>query len=199
MHTSTGFKICVRQGVHVIYYASHADEEARDMLEEAKDRVFVAPTAGLPISMLRRHKEFGLNWSAQKIASMESEIETVTACMRDLHRRGVRVLLGGDYGAFTTNPIGENAKDLEHFVALFGFSPMKAIVAATRQGAELMRMETKVGQIKSGFYADLLLLEGDPLDDVRILQNAERIVGVLKAGRLAKRSTRLSRKPRHGA
>ena len=197
--SSSGVKMCVRQGVHVIYHAPHADEEACDMLEEAKDRVFVAPAAGLPISMLRRHKEFGLNWSAEKIASMESEIETVTACMRDLRRRGVRVLPGGDYGAFITNPIGENARDLEHFVTLFGFSPMEALVAATRQGAELMRMETKVGLIKSGFYADLLLLEGNPLDDIRILQEPERIVGVLKAGRFAKRSKRLSGRRRNAA
>lgn len=95
--SSSGVKMCVRQGVHVIYHAPHADEEARDMLEEAKDRVFVAPAAGLPISMLRLHKEFGLNWSSEKIASMETEIETVTTCMRDLHRRGVRVLPGGDH------------------------------------------------------------------------------------------------------
>ena len=57
------------------------------------------------------------------------------------------MLPGGDYGAFITNPIGENAKDLELFVDLFGFSPMEAIVAATRQGAELMRMDTTTGHI----------------------------------------------------
>jgi imidazolonepropionase-like amidohydrolase len=188
--SSSGVKMCVRQGVHVIYHAPHADEEARDMLEEARDRVFVAPAAGLPISMLRRHKEFGLNWSPEKIASMESEVETVTACMSDLHRRGVRVLPGGDYGAFITNPIGENAKDLELFVDLFGFSPMEAIVAATRQGAELMRMDTTTGQIKPGYYADLLLLDGNPIDNIRLLQDQERIVAVLKGGRFAKRAQR---------
>ena len=197
--SSSGVKMCIRQGVHVIYHAPHADEEARNMLKEAKDRVFVALAAGLPISMLRRHKEFGLNWRLEKIASMESEIEAVTACMRDLHRRGVRVLPGGDYGAFMTNPIGENARELEHFVKLFGFSPMEAIVAAIKQGAELMRMETTIGQIKPGFCADLLLLQGNPLEDVRILQDQDRILGVLKAGRFAKRSTRLGERRRKAA
>ncbi len=86
--SSQGVKMCIRQGVHVIYHAPHADNEARDMLEAARDRVFVAPAAGLPISMLRRHEEFGLDWSKEKIASIESEVETVTSCMRDLHRRG---------------------------------------------------------------------------------------------------------------
>ena len=162
------------------------------MLEEAKDRVFVAPAAGLPISMLRRHREFGLKWGPEKIASMESEVETVTNCMRDLHRRGVRVLPGGDYGAFITNPIGENAKDLEHFVDLFGFSPMEAIIAATRQGAELMRMEAATGQIRPGFFADFLVLDGNPLDDIRLLQDQARILAVLKDGQFARRSHRLS-------
>lgn len=189
--SSSGVKMCVRQGVHVIYHAPHADEEARDMLEEARDRVFVAPAAGLPISMLRWHGEFGLKWSPEKIASMESEVATVTACMRDLHRRGVRVLPGGDYGAFITNPIGENAKDLEHFVDLFGFSPMEAIVAATRQGAELMRMEDCTGQVRQGYYADIILLDGNPIQDIRLLQDQTRIVAVLKGGRFAKRAPHL--------
>ena len=186
--SSQGVKMCVRQGVHVIYHAPHADSEARDMLEAARDRLFVAPAAGLPISMLRRHEEFGLDWSKEKIASMESEVETVTNCMRDLHRRGVRVLPGGDYGAFVTNPMGENAKDLQHFVDLFGFTPMEAIVAATRHGAELMRMENEVGQIRPGFLADLLVLDGDPLVDIRLFQDQDKILGVLKGGRFAKKS-----------
>jgi imidazolonepropionase-like amidohydrolase len=190
--SSLGVKLCVHQGVHVIYHAPHADTEARDMLEAAKDRVFVAPAAGLPISMLRRYKEFGLECSTDKVASMESEVETVTRCMQDLHRRGVRVLPGGDYGAFITNPIGENAKDLEYFVELFGFTPMEAIIAATRHGAALMRMENEVGQVRSGYYADLLVIDGDPLKDIRLFQDQDKIVGVMKGGRFAKRANTLS-------
>jgi imidazolonepropionase-like amidohydrolase len=190
--SSSGVKMCVRQGVQVIYHAPHADAEARDMLESVKDRIFVVPAAGLPISMLRRHEEFALNWSAEKIAMLESEVQTVTRCMRDLHARGVRVLPGGDYGAFITNPMGENAKDLEHFVELFGFTPMQAIVAATRHGAELMQMEHEVGQIKAGFYADLMILDGDPLADIGIFQDQSRIVAVMKDGRFAKRDAILS-------
>src|SRR5688500_13869022 len=101
--------------------------------------------------------------------------------------------MSGDYGAFVTNPMGENAKDLQHFVDLFGFTPMEAIVAATRQGAELMRMENEVGQIRAGFLADLLVLDGDPLADIRLFQNQDKILGVLKGGRFAKHSAGLSR------
>ncbi len=66
--------------------------------------------------MARRQAEFGLKWPAEKIAELEREIDIFTDCMSDLHKRGVRVLPGGDYGAFITAPMGENARDLEIFV-----------------------------------------------------------------------------------
>jgi imidazolonepropionase-like amidohydrolase len=190
--SSAGVKMCVRQGVPVIFHAPHADSEARDMLESVKDSVFVVPGAGFPISMLRRHDEFRLNWGAEKLVSLEREIEIFTDCMSDLHRRGVRVLPGGDYGAFITAPMGENAKDFEYFVELFGFTPMEVIVAATRHGADLMQTGHETGQIRPGYYADLMILDGDPLADIRIFQDQSRILGVMKDGRFAKRDAALS-------
>jgi imidazolonepropionase-like amidohydrolase len=56
-----------------------------------------------------------------------------------------------------------------------------------------MRMENNVGQVKPGFYADLLVLDGNPLNDIRIFQDQDRILGVMKGGRFAKRETSLSR------
>jgi len=179
--------------VPVIFHAPHADNEARDMLESVKDKVFVVPAAGFPISMLRRHNELRLGWSAEKLASLETEVGIFTNCMRDLHKRGVRVLPGGDYGAFITAPMGENARDLEIFVELFGFTPMEVIVAATRHGADLMQLGGQTGQIRPGFFADLILLDGDPLADIRIFQNQNRILAVMKDGQFAKREPALSR------
>ncbi len=190
--SSEGVKMCVRQGVPVIFHAPHADSEARDMLESVRDKVFVVPGAGFPIGMLRRHDEFRLGWSADKRAALEREIGIFADCMSDLHRRGVRVLPGGDYGAFITSPMGENARDLEYFVELFGFTPMDAIVAATRHGAALMQMEDEAGQIKAGFLADLVILDGDPLSDIRIFQDQSRIWGVMKDGKFAKRHPALT-------
>ena len=189
---SGGVKMCVRQGVPVIFHAPHADSEARDMLESVKDKVFVVPGAGFPIAMFRRHDEFRLGWTKEKLKSLEREIEIFSECMTDLHKRGVRVLPGGDYGAFITSPMGENAKDLEYFVELFGFSPMEVIVAATRHGADLMQLGGETGQIKQGFLADMILLDGDPLADIRIFQDQARILAVMKDGTFAKRSASLA-------
>ena len=184
--SSEGVKMCVRQGVEVIYHAVHADEEARDMLEAARDRVFVAPALGLPITMLREGRDHGLDWPEAKVRSLETELETTRACMRDLQRRGVRVLPGGDYGAFVTNPIGTNARDLEHFVDFLGFSPADTLMAATRHGGALMQRGDELGQIRPGFLADLLVVHGDPLADIRILQDEARIAAVMVGGRLVK-------------
>ncbi len=191
--SSAGVKMCVRQGVPVIFHAPHADSEARDMLESVKDKVFVVPAAGFPIAMLRRHDEFRLGWSREKLDSLETEIGIFTDCMRDLHKRGVRVLPGGDYGAFITSPQGENAKDLEIFTELFGFTPMEAIVAATRHGADLMSMGGQTGQVRPGFLADMVILDGDPIADIRIFQDPDKIVGVMKGGVFARRGAALSR------
>ena len=99
--------------------------------------------------------------------------------MKALKARGVRVLPGGDYG-FAWNPIGTNARDMAHFVELLGFTPLEAIRAATRYGGELMQMD--VGLVKEGYLADLLLVDGDPSKDIEILQDAERITGIMKDG-----------------
>ena len=184
--SSEGVKMCVRHGVQVVYHAVHADQEARDMLEEAKDRVFVAPALGLPLTMLRESRDYGFKWSAERYASLEKELETTRTCMRDLKRRGVRVLPGGDYGAFVTNPMGTNARDLEHFVDFLGFSPMDTLVAATKFGGELMQRGGELGQIREGYLADLLIVDGDPLADIRLLQDPDRIAAVMVGGRFTK-------------
>jgi imidazolonepropionase-like amidohydrolase len=106
--------------------------------------------------------------------------------MVDLKRRGVRVLPGGDYG-FKWNPHGTNARDLAIFVERMGFTPMEAIVGATKWGGELMGMGGELGQVRAGFLADLLLVDGDPLADVRILEDRERLLGIMKDGVFYKR------------
>jgi imidazolonepropionase-like amidohydrolase len=106
--------------------------------------------------------------------------------MKELKARGVRVLPGGDYG-FAWNPIGTNARDLEHFVNILDFTPLEAITAATKLGGEIMKMD--IGLIREGYLADLLLVDGDPAKDVSILQDAGRLTAIMKDGAFHKRPT----------
>jgi imidazolonepropionase-like amidohydrolase len=107
-----------------------------------------------------------------------------------MRKRGIRVLPGGDYG-FPYNPIGRNARDLQWFVELLGYTPIEALVAATKLGGELMGRGELLGQVKPGYLADLLLVDGDPTRDVRMLQDQDKLAMIMKDGKFHKRSANL--------
>src|SRR5215470_7899352 len=174
-------KLCLRNGVQIIYHANLVDAEACDLLEAHKERVFLAPTIGWTVTVLERGPEFGRAADPQERAILQDELATTIDNMRELKQRGVRVLPGGDYG-FAWNPNGTNARDLEHFVKLLGFTPMEAIVAATRLGSEVMMRGNELGQVRAGYLADLLLVDGNPLADVSILQDERRLRAIMKDG-----------------
>ena len=172
-------KQAVRHGFRVLYHCTLADDEALDLLEEHRDSIFVAPAPGLPFARIHEATEFGIDTAvARRIGAFDSLEGMIRVCP-ELHKRGVRVLPGGDYG-FAYNPIGRNARDLELFVTLFGFTPSEALVAATRHGGELV--DFPVGQIRPGYLADLLLVDGDPVADITILQDPINLLAIMKNG-----------------
>ena len=127
------------------------------------------------------HDQVELCMLSEKFLGMRRELEIAVENMKDLKKRGVRILPGGDYG-FAWNPIGTNARDIEHFVRILDFTPMEAIVAATKLGGEIMMMGGELGQVKEGYLADLLLVSGNPLADVSILQDADNLIAIMKDG-----------------
>ena len=105
--------------------------------------------------------------------------------VQQLRKRGVRILGGGDYG-FSFTPHGKNARDLDHFVKYFGFTPIEAIQTMTKYGGEAMDMPNELGQVQEGYLADLVLWDGNPADDLTVLLEHDRIRCVMKDGRLHK-------------
>jgi imidazolonepropionase-like amidohydrolase len=178
-------KQCVRHGVQNIYHASFADEEALDMLEAARDRHLVAPGLAWLINTARHAGEWGIKPGSPVSLLYERELEMAIETLKKMHARGIRICIGGDYG-FAWTPQGTNARDIETFVTLLGFSPMEAIQAATMHGGEIMNMEGELGLVREGYLADLLLVDGDPLRDVRVLQDRARLLAIMKGGRFHK-------------
>ena len=178
-------KMCVRNGVQVIYHATLADPEARDLIEAHKERIFVAPALSVTWTRLHEAGNYGLPASDAMKARIQRDLDLTIECMIDLKRRGVRVLPGGDYG-FKWNPHGRNARDLTYFVDLLGFTPMEALVGATKWGGEIMGMGEELGQVRPGYLADLLLVDGDPLADLAILEDATRLLAIMKDGEFYK-------------
>jgi len=182
-------KQCVRHGIDYIYHASFTDEESLDMLEAAKDKHFVAPGLAWLINTARNAEEWGIKPGTPITIAYERELENAVESMQKMHKRGIRVLIGGDYG-FAWTPMGTNAKDLEYFVDLVGMTPMEAIQAATMYGGQIMGMGNELGMIREGYLADMLLVDGDPISDVRVLQDQKRIVAIMQDGKFHKTPAR---------
>ncbi|MEK8053092.1 amidohydrolase family protein [Ideonella sp. DXS22W] len=178
-------KQCVRHGIEVIYHASFADEEALDMLEANKDRHFVAPGLAWLVNTCFHAKDYGITTEVATQMGYMRELEAAADTLQKMHKRGIRVLPGGDYG-FAWVPHGTNAKDLEYLVKYVGMTPMESLLAATARGGDIMMKPHELGQIREGFLADLLLVDGDPLQNLSLLQEADRLLAIMKDGRFHK-------------
>ena len=177
--SAESIKIALRHGFRILYHCSHTDEEALDLLEAKKDEVFVAPAVSLRYARMHEAEAFGITRAVAEKMGVFAEVERMQKLYPEMRKRGIRDLPGGDYG-FPYNPIGRNARDLELFVKLFGYTPLESLVAATKLGGELMGLE--VGVVKKGWLADLLLVNGDPTQDVTILQAQDRLLMIMKDG-----------------
>jgi imidazolonepropionase-like amidohydrolase len=177
-------KLAVKHGFRIIYHCCYADEEALDMLEAKKDALFVAPAIGLMVTRRYEAESYGITPDNRGHLGAAAHLERMQELYPKMRKRGIRVLPGGDYG-FPYNPIGTNARDLQWFVELLGYTPTEALVAATKLGGELMGREP-LGQLKEGFLADLLLVAGDPVRDVRILQDHKKLLVIMKDGKAHK-------------
>lgn len=180
-----GIKNALRAGFDCLEHATFMDQEALEMLLERDTPVVPAlqfeqasidfgPGFGMPQSVIDGHKE-----------TLEGGAESA----RMILRAGGRVGMGGDYG-FAWNPHGTYAKELSFFVQYVGFTPMETLVCATRTGAEILGRSDEIGTVEPGKLADLLVVDGDVLADISVLEDRSRFLavmqgGVIKSGRLA--------------
>ena len=192
-------KRCISHGIEVIYHASFTDEETLDLLEEHKREHFIAPGLAWLINTSHHASEWGLTPEVTKKMGYHRELDAALASMQALRKRDVRILPGGDYG-FAWTPHGTNAKDLEYFVKYVGMSTMEALLSATAWGGPMMKMGDQIGKLKDGYLADLLLVDGDPLADITVLQDKSRILAVMKDGAFHRApATRVARSTRWAA
>jgi imidazolonepropionase-like amidohydrolase len=97
--------------------------------------------------------------------------------------KGVKIVLGSDAGGVPYFKHGENARELEVMVEL-GIPPMQAIVSATKLAAECLGLQDKIGTIKPGKLADILVIDGNPLQDIGVLSQEEKLKIIMKDGNI---------------
>ncbi len=183
VRAAASIKLALRHGVDILYHCEYADEECLDLMEAARDRIFVAPAIGLLHALMHEAEPWGITLEKAAATGVVDQFEHAQAVFPELRKRGVRVLIGGDYG-FPWTPHGTNARDLEHFVRFLGYSNGEALACATSTGASAMLLEGEAGLVREGYLADLLVVAGAPQDDVCLLQSAANIKVVMKDGHL---------------
>jgi imidazolonepropionase-like amidohydrolase len=171
-----GVKICLDAGVDSIEHGAALDDALIEQM--ARQGTWLVPT----FTVLRKVLAIGAANPGALPAYMAPKARALVERQRESFPKalaaGVKIAMGTDAGGFGH---GRNAGELA-FMVEAGMTPMQAIVASTRMGAECMGLGDEAGQLRPGFFADLLVVDGDPLADVRVLEDRSRLRLILKGG-----------------
>lgn len=166
----------VEFGIDVIDHGDGLDGECIDRIIEKN--VFLVPSLLYP-------SRVAASRPGPAAVRMNEEIERMLGALTAANAAGMKLLLGDDFG--TAHLVhGTYADELDYYVNVAGFSPRDVLRWATRHGAELVGMAGELGEVRAGAIADLVVVDGDPLADVRVLKNPDNILAVLKAGEFQK-------------
>ena len=167
-HGSDGIKAAIRTGVDSVEHASLLDDEAIELLLE--NGTVLVMDVYVSDYILESGAEAGV---LQESLNKEREVgQKQRESFRRAHDAGVTIVFGSDAGVY---PHGSNGRQFAYMVR-YGMSPMEAIQSATIRAAELLGLADKVGSLSVGRYADIIAVEGDPLDDVREMESVDFVM-----------------------
>lgn len=177
-----GIKNALRAGYDALEHATFMDQEALDLML-SRD-VPAVPALYFEKASIERGPEFGM--SSRVIDGHKETLEGGIKSARMILEAGGCLGMGGDYG-FAWNPHGDYARELTFFVTDVGFSPAQVLTCATRNGAKILGRENELGTLQPGKLADVLVVSGNLLKNISLLENRSNIRavfqgGVLKAG-----------------
>lgn len=173
-------KQAVRAGVDFVGHANYLDDEAVELIAARRDSIFVGPAIAWEVAYLEKCETLGISRQTVIDQGYQEEIEATQRTVEKLRAAGIMLVVGGDYG-ISIAPHGTYAKDLEHFVTLFGMRNAEAIICATRNGGLAYNLNGEVGTLAEGSLADLVIVDGDPLTDITVLQD-HSLLTVMKDG-----------------
>lgn len=172
--------LAARTGVRIVHHACFLDDDAVRELAARRGDVWVCPGLHYLYAMVSGHAEpWGMTAERIEASGYHDELAANVDALQRLHAAGVPIVAGGDFGHQWTRH-GTYAAELERYVDLVGLTPVEAIHTATRHLGAAAGLE--VGQVREGFLADLLVIDGDPTTDITVLQQPERRRAVMKGG-----------------
>jgi len=176
---SEELRAAVRAEVDWIMHGNYMSDQAVEEL--AASGIPLAPTLLLQMNIAEWGHLVGV--PAPRLERNKRMLEHSYKTLQRAHEAGVRFMLGTDTG-FAVTPYGEwHARELQALVEVCGLSPLEAIQAGTQHGALAMNRAGELGEITVGALADVIVVDGDPLRDIRVLQHRDRIAHVIKGGR----------------
>jgi imidazolonepropionase-like amidohydrolase len=174
-----GIKNALRAGYDTIEHGTFMDDEALDLLLERD--VPCIPALYFEKASVLRGQEFQLPQAV--IDGHQETLDAGSESALKILRAGGRLGMGGDFG-FAWNPHGTYARELTFFTKDVGFTPMETIKCATKTGAEILGREDELGTLESGKLADILVVDGDVVSDIAILEDRSRFIAVIQGGKI---------------
>jgi imidazolonepropionase-like amidohydrolase len=174
-HGAVGIKNAIRAGVRSIEHASLIDDEALKMAKASGTWLVMDIYNGDYIDDVGTREK----WPEEYLRKNRETTDIQRAGFTKAVKMGVKIAYGTDSGVY---PHGDNAKQFAYMVR-YGMTPMQAIQSATIRAAELLGKEDRLGSVQPGRFADLVAVKGDPLQDIRVLEN---LTHVMKDGKLVR-------------
>lgn len=176
-----GTKRAVKLGVQLLEHGVFLDEDLCEQI--VRKNILLTPTLSIYYKFATEGKEHGSPpWAVEKAKKI---LDIHVNSFQLARRYGVRMATGTDFTGAPMLPHGKNAFEME-LMTKAGLSSMEAITAATQTGSEVLGISGEVGTIEAGKLADLLVVDGNPIEDIRILQDSTKIKLVMKGGEILK-------------
>ena len=177
VYVPEGIKNCVEAGVHSIEHGNFLDEEGASLMKE--NQMYLVPTLTVFELIAERGREHGIS---------ELTIEKINFA-RAAGRQGVEIAMAAGVNiASGADLFGQNyglrAVELALKADIMG--PVESLVSATRTNAEMLERSDEIGTLEPGKLADLIMVRGNPVDDITVLQDASNIPLVIQSGRIVK-------------
>ena len=172
-----GIKNALLAGYDCLEHGTFMDNETMDLLLERD--VPVVPALYFELASIENGPAFNLPQAV--IDGHQETLDGGTESARRILKEGGRLGMGGDYG-FAWNPHGDYAKELSFFVNYVGFTPEETLMCATKTGSEIAGSDDQVGTLETGKLADILVINGNPFDDIRIMEDRSNFYAVIQNG-----------------
>ncbi|WP_096439017.1 metal-dependent hydrolase family protein [Alteribacter populi] len=173
-----GIKNAVKAGIHSIEHGIFIDDEVAELMVESG--TYLVPTLLAPVSVLEMADQLGMPQSA--VEKSKEVIEQHKESIARAHKAGVKIAMGTDAGVFLH---GTNLRELGLMVDV-GITPMEALVASTKTAAECLGWDDKLGTLEEGKLADVVVVKGNPLNDIYSLADNDHVQVVIKDGKIEK-------------